>query len=87
LRYLQNSIIPMANSTMNSFSQQFGLFDKGEKLVASYDHLNVMQPVINEKIDTLLKLENTIKVGIENGTITPTEAVEMSKQLRIKLGL
>ena len=87
LRYLQNSIIPMANSTMNSFSQQFGLFEKGEKLVASYDHLNVMQPVINEKIDTLLKLENTIKVGIENGTITPSEAVEMSKQLRIKLGL
>jgi hypothetical protein len=87
LRYLQNSIIPTANSTMNSFSQQFGLFEKGEKLVASFDHLNVMQPVINEKIDTLKKLEETIKIGKENGTISNAEALEMSRKLRSNLGL
>jgi hypothetical protein len=87
LRYLQNSIIPTAKATMNSFAQDFGLFELGEKLVPSYDHLNIMQPVINEKIDTLKKMEEVIKLGLENGTMTPDEAQKMSKDLRTKLML
>jgi hypothetical protein len=87
LRYLQNSIIPTAKSTMNSFAQQWGLYDKGERLIASYDHLNIMQPVVNQKIDTLIKLENAIKLAKENGTMTDAEAVELSKQQRLNLGL
>jgi hypothetical protein len=43
LNYLQNSIQPDANNTMNSFASAFGLIDNGESLKASFDHLPVMQ--------------------------------------------
>jgi hypothetical protein len=81
LRYLQNSIITTANNTMNSFSSQWGLMDKGEKLVAKYDHLNIMQSVINEKIKSLTELQNMIKLGIENNTISPQEAQRMTSEM------
>ena len=87
LRYLQNSIQTTANNTMNSFSSQWGLIEKGEKLVAKYDHLNIMQPVINEKIKSLTELQNMIKIGKENGTITDSEAIEMTKAMRLTLNL
>lgn len=87
LRYLQNSIMTTANNTMNSFSQQWGLFEKGEKLVASYDHLNIMQPVMNEKIDSFKKMQETIKIGLENKTLTEVDAKKMSDDFKIKLGL
>jgi hypothetical protein len=87
LRYLQNSIMTTANNTMNSFSAHWGLIDKGEKLVAKYDHLNIMQPVINEKIKSLTELQNMIKIGKENGTITDAEAVEMTRKMRLTLNL
>jgi hypothetical protein len=81
LRYLQNSIITTANNTMNSFSSQWGLLDKGERLVAKYDHLNIMQPVINEKIKSLTELQNMIKIGLENQTITTQEAQRMTSEM------
>jgi hypothetical protein len=87
LRYLQNSIQTTANNTMNSFSSQWGLIEKGEKLVAKYDHLNIMQPVINEKIKSLTELQTMIKIGKENGTITDAEAIEMTKAMRLTLNL
>lgn len=87
LRYLQNSIMNTANNTMNSFSSQWKLIEKGEKLVAKYDHLNIMQPVINEKIKSLTELQNMIKIGKENGTITDAEAIEMTKAMRVTLNL
>jgi hypothetical protein len=87
LRYLQNSIQTTANNTMNSFSSQWGLIDKGENLIAKYDHLNIMQPVINEKIKSLTELQNMIKIGKENGTITDAEAIEMTKNMRLTLNL
>jgi hypothetical protein len=46
-----------------------------------------MQSVMLDKISVLTELQNTIKIGLENGTITISEAVEMTKSLRIKLGL
>ena len=87
LRYLQNSIQTTANNTMNSYSSAWGLIDKGEKLIAKYDHLNIMQPVINEKIKSLTELQNMIKIGKENGTITDADAIEMTKAMRITLNL
>jgi hypothetical protein len=78
---LQNSIITTANNTMNSFSSQWGLLDKGERLVAKYDHLNIMQPVINEKIKSLTELQNMIKIGLENQTITTQEAQRMTSEM------
>jgi hypothetical protein len=87
LRYLQNSIQTTANNTMNSFSSSWGLIEKGEKLIAKYDHLNIMQPVINEKIKSLTELQNMIKIGKENGTITDADAIEMTKAMRLTLNL
>jgi hypothetical protein len=87
LRYLQNSIQTTANNTMNSFSSQWGLIEKGEKLIAKYDHLNIMQPVINDKIKSLTELQTMIKIGKENGTISDAEAIEMTKNMRLTLNL
>ena len=72
---------------MNSFSSSWGLIEKGEKLIAKYDHLNIMQPVINEKIKSLTELQNMIKIGKENGTISDADAIEMTKAMRLTLNL
>jgi hypothetical protein len=87
LRYLQNSIMTTANSTMNSFSSQWGLLEKGEKMVASYDHLNIMQPVMLDKLTTFKTFQETVKLALENGTMEISEAKQMTNELRIKLGL
>ena len=87
LRYLQNSIQTTADNTMNSFSSQWGLIDKGELLVATYDHLNIMQPVMNEKIATLEKFQQVVKLSLENGTMTDAEAKQKTNDLLIKLGM
>jgi hypothetical protein len=85
--WIQSSIQASADSTMNSFSSQWGLIEKGEKLEASFDHLPIMQSVLNEKLSTLKILQETIQMSIENGTITNAEAVEMTKGLKLKLKL
>ena len=87
LRYLQNSIMTTAANTMNSFSQQWGLYEKNEHLVASYDHLTAMQPIINEKIDTLKKFQETMKLAIENETISKEDAKKKTDALILKLQL
>jgi hypothetical protein len=87
LRYLQNSIQTTADSTMGSFSSQWGLIEKGEKLIATYDHLNIMQPVMNEKIATLKTFQEVVKLSLENGTMTEAEAKQKTNDLLIKLGM
>jgi hypothetical protein len=87
ISYIQNSIQTTAKNTMNSLSQQWGLFERGEKLIASYDHLAVMQPVVNDKIKSFTEMQNAIKLGLENGTLTPNDAKKMSDEFKLKLGL
>ena len=76
-----------ASNTMNSFSQQWNLYEKGEQLVASYEHLTAMQPVVNEKIDTLMKFQETMKLAIENETISKEDAKKKTDALILKLQL
>ena len=59
----QNSLQPLANKLMNRFSEEFRLTEKGEKLVASYDHMPVMkedqlvaEQAFNQNIQGLSKL-------------------------------
>lgn len=87
LRYLQNSIIPTANSTMNSFSSQWGLLEKGEKLVASYNHLNIMQPIMNEKISSFKAMQETLKLAVDLGTMDIKDAKQMSDEFKTTIGL
>ena len=87
ISYIQNQIQVTADNTMNSLSQSWGLFAKGEKLKASYDHLPVMQSVINSKIATLTEFQNMVKIAKENGTITDADAISKTKDLMIKLNL
>lgn len=87
ISYITNSLQTTANNTMNSLSQQWGLFEKGEKLVASYDHLAVMQEVVNKKITSFMEMQNAIKIGLENQTLTQQEAKKMSDEFKMKLGL
>jgi hypothetical protein len=87
IKYIQNSIQSTADNTMNSLSSQWGLLEKGERLKASYDHLAVMQSIVVDKINSFKAMQEAIKLGIENTTITPAEAVKMSNEFKIKLGL
>ena len=87
IKYIQNSIQSTADNTMNSLSSQWGLLEKGERLKASYDHLAVMQSIVVDKINSFKAMQEAIKLGIENGTITNNEAVKMSNEFKMKLGL
>ena len=87
IKYIQNSIQGTADNTMNSLSSQWGLLERGERLIASYEHLPVMKSVLNDKIATYKSFEETIKLSLENGTITNEEAKKMSTEFRIKIGL
>jgi hypothetical protein len=87
IKYIQNSIQSTADNTMNSLSSQWGLLEKGERLKASYDHLAVMQSIVVDKINSFKAMQEAIKLGIENTTITPAEAVKMSNEFKMKLGL
>lgn len=81
LDYVQNSIQSDANNTMNSFASSLGLMDKGELLVASYDHLPVMQIVMKTKIETLQLFINTLadyEIGVK---------VKLIEDFKLKLGL
>jgi hypothetical protein len=81
LNYVQNSIQPDANNTMNSFASAFGLIDKGETLVASYNHLPVMQLVTKAKIETLQLYQSTLIYE------TPNEQRRLSNEFKLTLGL
>ena len=81
LDYVQNSIQSDANNTMNSFASSFGLIGKGESLIASYDHLPVMQIVMKTKIETLQLFINTLV------DYTPEAKVKLIEEFKVKLGL
>lgn len=85
--YIQNMVQPDADKRMNSFNSQWGLIDKGEKLVASYAHLPVMSGIINEKMASLKAMQETIKLGIDNGTISAQEAKKMTDSLILTFNL
>lgn len=85
--YIQNSVQTDADNIMNSFSLQWKLFDKGEKLIASYSHLPVMASINNQKIKTFNEQQAAIKLALENQTVTPEEATNMTKALLLNLKL
>jgi hypothetical protein len=87
ISFIQNAIQVKADNTMNSLSSSFGLFERGEMLIASYDHLATMQPVVSKKIASFKEMQDAIKIGLENQTLTPAEAKKMSDEFRTKLKL
>jgi hypothetical protein len=87
IKYIQNSIQNTADNTINSLSSQWGLLDNNEKLVASYDHLPIMQSVMVDKIANFKAMQEVIKLGLENQTITTDEAKKMSDEFKTKIGL
>ena len=87
ISFIQNNIQVKADNLMHSLSSSFGLFEQGQKLVASYDHLATMQPVVNKKITSFKEMQEAIKVGLENQTLTTQEAKKMSDEFKLKLGL
>jgi hypothetical protein len=66
---------------MNSFASAFGLIDKGESLVASYNHLPVMQLVTKAKIETLQLYQSTLIYE------TPEEQRRLSNEFKLTIGL
>lgn len=87
INWIQNSIQGSADNTMNSLSASFGLLEKNEKLVASFNHLPIMQTLINDKIKSFTEFQNALKVSLENGTIDNATAKKMSDNFIKTLGL
>lgn len=87
INWIQNSIQGSADNTMNSLSASFGLLEKNEKLVASFNHLPIMQSLINDKIKSFTEFQNALKVSLENGTLEKPEAKKMSDNFIKTLGL
>lgn len=87
LKWIQNSIQTSADNDMNSFSQQFGLFEKGQRLRASFNHLPIMQSVMLEKWNAFKSAQESIKLALENKTITDAEAKEKTQRLIKDLGI
>lgn len=87
INWIQNSIQGSADNTMNSLSASFGLLEKNEKLVASFNHLPIMQSLINDKIKSFTEFQNALKVSLENGTIDSATAKKMSDNFIKILGL
>ena len=87
INWVQNSIQGSADNTMNSLSSSFGLLNKGEKLIASFDHLPIMQTLINEKIKSFTEFQNSLKIAIENQTLSLADAQKMSDNFIKKLKL
>ena len=81
LDYVQNSIQTDANNTMNSFASAFSLIDKGESLVATYNHLPVMQSIMLAKVNTLKAFQETLIYE------TPQEQKRLSDEFKLVLGL
>lgn len=78
INWVQNSIQGSADNTMNSLSSSFGLLEKGERLIASFDHLPIMQTLINDKIKSFTEFQNSLKIAIENQTLSLIDAKKMS---------
>lgn len=87
INWIQNSVQGSADNTMNSLSSSFGLLDKNERLVATFDHLPIMQTLINDKIKSFTEFQNALKVSLENGTIDNATAKKMSDNFIKTLGL
>ena len=87
INWIQNFIQSDADKAMNSFSSYFGLFEKNEKLVASYNHLPVMAKLVNDKVASFKALQETLKVAVELGTMTIAEAKVMSDNFKNEIKL
>jgi hypothetical protein len=87
ISYIQNSIQTTAKNTMNSLSSQWGLFERGEKLIASYDHLACMQSVVVDKIKSFTEMQNAIEKALTNQVMDIATAKKMSDEFKTKLGL
>jgi len=85
-RYLQSDAQNIIDNRVNSLNTYFG-YNGEDKIIASFDHLPIMQSVLNEKITTFKLMQETIKLGVENSTITANEAKQMTDSLKLKLGL
>lgn len=87
IRFYQNEIQPIADDIADSFSQHFGLFEKSEKLIATFEHLPIMQKVLVDKMESFEIQQKSIKTALDNGTINIAKAIQMTEEFLINIGL
>lgn len=86
INWLQNSVQTDVDSIMDSFSQEWGLFEKGEKLIGSFDHLPIMAGVVKSKLETFKIAQESFKIALENG-MSVSDISKMQEALILKLKL
>ena len=87
INYIQSSIQNDADNTMNTYTNEWGLDLSGEKLVASYSHLPIMQEMTNKKIESFNKFLDGIEKSLSLGLITQAEAIEKTERFANEIGL
>lgn len=86
IRVIQNNIQVQADNLMETLQQGFQMPDN-ESLIASYDHLPVMQSMLKDKIDVLSNGIDAINKAKESGLLSESEAKEKAKRLLDNLKL
>lgn len=84
---IQNSIQASADNTMNSFTNSWKLDEKGIKLVASFNHLPIMQSLIKSKAETLKTLTEALTSAVSGQLTTTEEAKKQYDKTKKDLGL
>lgn len=87
VRHIQTATQSDADNLMNSLNQSWGLYEKREKLVATYSHLPIMQILYKSKVETFNAMQEAIQKGLANFTISQEEAKQMSDKLKNELAL
>lgn len=69
----QNTLFPIANDQGYGYSSRWGLLDKGERLVLSYDHLPVLKEDEVRKSQVLERKARAAAIISEGGFMSPEE--------------
>lgn len=86
IAWIQNSIQSDIDSILDSFSQTWGLFQRNERLVGTFDHLPIMASVTKSKIETFKLFQESLSLSIKNG-LSLQEANNMTLEMKVKLKL
>lgn len=69
----QNTMLPLAQKFCDAHAQKWGLDKKSERLVASYDHLPIMQEDAQKKAAARKSAADTVAVLIDKNAINPKQ--------------
>lgn len=81
ISFIQKTIQPIADDIASSYTQFFGL--EGSKIIASFDHLPVMQHTEEKKAEKVLKIARAYQNLTSGGSMPKEEAIDILMELGV----